>query len=146
MARSGGAHGVSQVGRVPRRAWLHCAGRNGVDGACGESAAGLSGVQSTSGSDFMKLTSILMLTAGIIVTGAFMNSRGYAQLSKDDVKWINQCIADNKGQPGGTPDIVRKYCMCMNEEMDDNETRSVTQFEKANPKIRAKCDKQSGWK
>jgi hypothetical protein len=36
--------------------------------------------------------------------------------------------------------------MCMNEEMDDNETRSVTQFEKANPKIRAKCDKQSGWK
>ena len=71
----------------------------------------------------MKLTSILMLTAGIIVTGAFVNSRGYAQLSKDDVKWINQCIADNKGQPGGTPDIVRKYCMCMNEEMDDNETR-----------------------
>jgi hypothetical protein len=34
----------------------------------------------------------------------------------------------------------------MNEEMDDNETRSVTQFEKANPKIRAKCDKASGWK
>ena len=31
--------------------------------------------------------------------------------------------------------------MCMNEEMDDNETRSVTQFEKANPKIRAKCER-----
>jgi hypothetical protein len=94
----------------------------------------------------MKLSPILMLAAGIIVTGAFVNSQGYAQLSKDDVKWVNQCIADNKGQPGATPDIVRKYCMCMNEEMDDNETRSITQFEKANPKIRAKCDKQSGWK
>jgi hypothetical protein len=98
------------------------------------------------GATFMKLTPVLMLAAGIIITGAFVNSQGYAQLSKDDVKWINQCIADNKGQPGGTPDIVRKYCMCMNEEMDDNETRSVSQFEKANPKIRAKCDKQSGWK
>jgi hypothetical protein len=94
----------------------------------------------------MKLTSILMLTAGIIVTGAFMNSRGYAQLSKDDVKWINQCISDNKGVPGGTAEVVRKYCMCMNEEMDDNETRSVTAFEKANPKIRAKCDAAAGWK
>ena len=74
----------------------------------------------------MKLTSILVLTAGIIVAGAYANGRVYAQLSKDDVKWINQCIADNKGEPGGTPEIVRKYCMCMNEEMDDNETRSVT--------------------
>ena len=88
----------------------------------------------------------LMLTAGIIVTGAFLTGRVHAQLSKDDVKWINQCIADNKGEPGGTPEVVRKYCMCMNEEMDDNETRTVTQFEKANPKIRAKCDEAVGWK
>jgi hypothetical protein len=94
----------------------------------------------------MKLTPILMLTAGIIVSGALVNGRVHAQLSKDDVKWINQCIADNKGVPGGTAEVVRKYCMCMNEEMDDNETRSVTQFEKANPKIRAKCDRASGWK
>jgi len=94
----------------------------------------------------MKLTPILMLTAGIIVTGALVNGRVHAQLSKDDVKWINQCIADNKGVPGGTAEVVRKYCMCMNEEMDDNETRSVTQFEKANPKIRAKCDAAAGWK
>ena len=50
-----------------------------------------------------------------------------------------------RGQ-SGTPDVVRKYCMCMNEEMDDNETRIVSQFEKANPKIRAKCDQVSGWK
>jgi hypothetical protein len=94
----------------------------------------------------MRLTPILMLTAGIIVTGALVNGRVHAQLSKDDVKWINQCIADNKGVPGGTAEVVRKYCMCMNEEMDDNETRSVSAFEKANPKIRAKCDAAAGWK
>ena len=95
----------------------------------------------------MKLTAVMMALAGTIVAGSFLASNGVkAQLTKDDIKWINQCIADNKGEAGGTPDIVRKYCMCMNEEMDDKETRTVTQFEKANPKIRIKCEKQSGWK
>jgi hypothetical protein len=95
----------------------------------------------------MKLRPMLMLLAGVVVAGAFLSGNGVrAQVTKDDVKWINQCIADNKGEAGGTTDVVRKYCMCMNEEMDDNETRSVTQFEKANPQIMAKCSKQSGWK
>jgi hypothetical protein len=95
----------------------------------------------------MKLTFVLPVAACAVVATAFLAGNGVkAQLSQDDVKWINQCIADNKGQPGGTPEVVRKYCMCMNEEMDDNETRSISQFEKANPKIRAKCDKASGWK
>jgi hypothetical protein len=67
-----------------------------------------------------------------------------AQVSADDVKWINQCIADNKGLTKA--DVIRKYCMCMNEEMDDSDSRSITQFEKANPKARAKCDRASGWK
>ncbi len=64
----------------------------------------------------------------------------------DDVKWINQCIADNKGEPGGTPEIVRAYCTCMNDKMDNNENRSITQWEKSHPAEKAACDKQSGWK
>jgi hypothetical protein len=69
-----------------------------------------------------------------------------AQMTADDMKWINQCISDNKGEKGGTPAIVRAYCICMNEKMDDNETRSITQWEKANPKARVACEKQAGWK
>jgi uncharacterized protein YggL (DUF469 family) len=69
-----------------------------------------------------------------------------AQMNADDMKWINQCIADNKGEKGGTPAIVRAYCICMNEKMDDNETRSITQWEKANPNARVACEKQAGWK
>jgi hypothetical protein len=30
--------------------------------------------------------------------------------------------------------------------MDDNETRSITQWEKANPAAMAECDRVSGWK
>ena len=33
-------------------------------------------------------------------------------LGADDVKWINQCIADNKG--GASDAVIRKYCFCMN--------------------------------
>jgi hypothetical protein len=69
-----------------------------------------------------------------------------AQMTNDDLKWVNQCISDNKGEKGGTPAIVRAYCICMNEKMDDNETRSVTQWEKANPNARVACEKQAGWK
>jgi hypothetical protein len=49
-------------------------------------------------------------------------------LNADDVKWINQCIADNKG--GASDAIIRKYCVCMNEKMDNNETRSITQWKR----------------
>ncbi len=69
-----------------------------------------------------------------------------AQLSADDIKWINQCIADNRNEPGASDAIVRKYCMCMNEKMDDNETLSITQWEKKNPAARRACDKEAGWR
>ena len=49
------------------------------------------------------------------------------KMNADDIKWVNQCIDDSKGEPGATPAIARKYCMCMNEKMDDNETQSITQ-------------------
>jgi hypothetical protein len=74
-------------------------------------------------------------------------SASYAQkMNADDLKWVNQCIDDNKGEAGGTPVIVRAYCVCMNEKMDNNETRSITQWEKANPAARKACEKQAGWK
>lgn len=93
----------------------------------------------------MKSTVILGVAAcAVVATAFFAGNRVNAQMTQDDLKWVNQCIADNKGLTGA--DVIRKYCICMNEAMDDNETRTITQFEKANPKIRAKCDRVSGWK
>jgi hypothetical protein len=34
----------------------------------------------------------------------------------------------------------------MNEKMSSNETRSITEWEKANPAARAACDRESGWR
>ena len=35
---------------------------------------------------------------------------------------------------------------CMVNEMDSNNSRSVTQFEKANPKTMKMCERKAGWK
>jgi hypothetical protein len=76
---------------------------------------------------------------------ALSSSSAFAQkMNADDLKWVNQCIDDNKG--GASAAIIRKYCMCMNEKMDNNETQSISQWEKSHPRERAACDKESGWK
>ncbi|MGH6768434.1 MAG: hypothetical protein ACRECO_05360 [Xanthobacteraceae bacterium] len=88
----------------------------------------------------------MLLLAASVATASVMLVDTANSESADDRKWIARCIADNKGEPGATPAIVRKYCACMNNAMDDNETRTITQFEKANPKIRIKCERAAGWK
>lgn len=84
--------------------------------------------------------------AGLVGVCLLSNGAMAQSMNADDMKWINQCINDNKSEPGGTPPIVRAYCICMNEKMDNNETRSVTQWEKANPGARKACEKTAGWK
>ncbi len=43
-------------------------------------------------------------------------------------------------------EVVLKYCTCMNNKMDDKETRSITQWEKTHESERKACDKEAGWK
>ena len=85
--------------------------------------------------------------AAFAFAAALLGSSAFAQkMNSDDLKWVNQCISDNRGEPGGTAEIVRAYCICMNEKMDNNETRSITVWEKANPGARRDCERKSGWK
>jgi hypothetical protein len=88
----------------------------------------------------MKVVAVALILAG----SAMSSGAALAQkMTTDDLKWINQCIVDNKG--GASEAVVRKYCQCMNEKMDDNETRSITQWEKTHKAEMAACDKESGW-
>ena len=63
----------------------------------------------------------------------------------DDMKWIAQCLKDNKDE-GAKEEVVFKYCKCMNDKMDENETRSISQWEKSNPQARKDCERKAGWK
>lgn len=89
-----------------------------------------------------KLKAVTLLLAGCVLAGPALAQK----MTADDFKWINQCMTDNKKEPGATEEIVRKYCVCMNNKMDNNETLSITQWEKKNPRARAACDKESGWR
>jgi hypothetical protein len=93
----------------------------------------------------MKTIGLVFAAAGFAVT--FAAGPALAQgMNQDDLKWVNRCISDNGSEAGGTPEIVRAYCICMNEKMDSTETRSITQWEKANPGARKDCEAKSGWK
>jgi hypothetical protein len=87
----------------------------------------------------MKSTATLLLLAGTCLA----TSNAFA-VTTDDVKWINQCVRDNKGDAAAG--VVLKYCTCMVNKMDDKETRSVTQWGKSHESERRACDKESGWK
>jgi len=89
----------------------------------------------------MKLAALVLCLVASVMAG---NAALAQAVTADDVKWINQCVADNKG--GASDAIIRKYCICMNEKMSNNETRSITEWEKSNPTARAACDRESGWK
>ncbi|CAH2602861.1 conserved exported protein of unknown function [Rhodovastum atsumiense] len=67
-----------------------------------------------------------------------------ARADADDARWVNQCIADNKG--GAADSVVMAYCACMNNKMGDNETRSITEWEKSHPAERKSCERTAGWK
>jgi len=70
---------------------------------------------------------------------------GLAYANADDTKWIAECMLDNKDE-GQSTEVVKNYCECMNNQMDDNETRSITQWEKSHPKEEKECDAKAGWK
>lgn len=80
-----------------------------------------------------------------LLTIAAMAMGTSAMAQSDDQKWVAQCVRDNKDE-GAKAGVVRKYCECMTEKMDEAETRSVSQWEKANPSAMKACERQSGWK
>ena len=87
-----------------------------------------------------------LIAAGLFAACIASIPASAQQMNSDDLKWVNQCIQDNRAEAGGTPPIIRAYCVCMNEKMDNNETRSISVWEKANPAARQACEKQAGWK
>jgi hypothetical protein len=89
----------------------------------------------------MKQTPIILA----LVAAALLIGPARADTTEDDIKWVNQCIADNKKE-GATEDVVRKYCVCMNNAMADAETESVSEWEQTHPDETKACDKEAGWK
>jgi hypothetical protein len=83
------------------------------------------------------IVAALLFGASLVAsTAAFANA--------DDAKWVAQCIQDNKNAKVSV-EVVTKYCTCMNNKMSDNDTQSITQWEKTHATEREACDKEAGW-
>ena len=80
-----------------------------------------------------------------LTIAALLTAAGSALAGSDDAKWVARCIQDNKDEKVSI-EVITKYCTCMNNKMDDNETKTITQWEKTHPAERKACDAESGWK
>ncbi|MBF0138573.1 MAG: hypothetical protein H7833_03535 [Magnetococcus sp. DMHC-1] len=87
----------------------------------------------------MKIKSSIVLVAGILMSSSL------AFAGSDDAAWIAKCVMDN-AKENVSPEVMTKYCTCMNSKMSDNETLSITAWEQKNPSVMAACEKESGWK
>ncbi len=86
-----------------------------------------------------------IVTALLLTASAFAGQSAFAATT-DEVKWIAVCVQDNKDEKGATTEITLKYCTCMNNKMDNNETLSITQWEKTHATEKAACSAEAGWK
>jgi hypothetical protein len=67
----------------------------------------------------------LIIVAAFLTVGAVGSAPAQ---TVDDVNWINRCIADNKDE-GQTRAVLVSYCTCMNNQMSNSETKSITAWE-----------------
>jgi hypothetical protein len=84
----------------------------------------------------------LILAIGL--ASALLGGRAALADNADDMKWVAQCLKDNQDAKVSVG-IVAKYCTCMNNKMSENETQSITQWEKHHVTERKACDRESGW-
>ncbi|MDO8606557.1 MAG: hypothetical protein Q7R40_08480 [Phaeospirillum sp.] len=68
-----------------------------------------------------------------------------ARADADDMKWVTKCLKDNSDAKVAI-EVVTKYCTCMNDKMDSNETKSISAWEKTHPTEMKACEKEAGWK
>ena len=80
----------------------------------------------------------------VVLSGLAFAAPAFA--GPDDAKWVARCLRDNQDAKAAV-EVITKYCTCMNNQMDDNETLSISAWERTPPGKVAmrKCDRESGW-
>lgn len=92
------------------------------------------------------MKSVVALVAAVASLVIISSSHSaFAQQNADDVKWIKECVEDNQDEGQSAP-VILAYCTCMNNRMSSSETRSITQWEKSNPRAVEACARQAGWR
>lgn len=93
----------------------------------------------------MRKSIVTSLVASALLAAVAASPALAQRQTADDVAWIKRCVADNRDE-GQSADVVLAYCTCMNNEMSSSETRSITAWEKANPRTADACGRKAGWR
>ncbi len=93
----------------------------------------------------LETSNMKIVTIAFLAVSSLMTCSAASAQTASDKKWVNKCVLDNK-EAKAAASVVLAYCTCMNNKMSDNETLSITAWEKTHPVERAACDKESGWK
>jgi hypothetical protein len=83
---------------------------------------------------------MLCLLGALVTTGRIAAA---ADLSAEDIAWIDTCIADRKIEQLD-PVKLRKYCECMQQIVDDNEPFTVSELEHSYPPADVMCHDAAG--
>ena len=81
----------------------------------------------------------------VLLVGLTALASTAAYADADDIKWVAKCMKDNSDAKVSS-DVVNKYCTCMNNKMDSNETLSISNWEKSHPTEMKACEAEAGWK
>lgn len=93
----------------------------------------------------MRIAAALLVLLPALPACAPDDDGSHARASAEDEKAIAECVSDNKSE-GARREVVLKYCTCMNDQMEDHETLSISEWEEKNPAAVKACDKVAGWK
>jgi hypothetical protein len=93
------------------------------------------------------MTKLKLTYAAVLAVSAFLalSATAPARADSDDVKWVGQCVSDNKDE-GQSVDVITGYCSCMNDQMSSSEAQSITQWKKSHKKEMEACATKAGWK
>ena len=83
------------------------------------------------------------LAAATLLIG-LISLNGSAHADSDDELWIAQCVKDNASSDVKEVTLL-KYCDCMNDEMDDDDEMSISEWELSHPNEKRACRKKAKW-
>jgi hypothetical protein len=100
--------------------------------------------EGTAGSNQPGAFYMLAWTLVLVMLAALCAPAAGQMQGADDTRWIAACVSDS-AHDGESALVVLAYCACVNSTMDCNETRSIRQWEKANPHAQDICGKEAAW-
>jgi len=87
-----------------------------------------------------------MLRIALLFLTAFPVLASADALTAADRAWIGTCVERLKNEPAPNEAVKLRYCTCMHEQFDDNQSVTQSEMERMYPPLHRACNREAGWK